>query len=223
MTRVVVVADSSLLRAALERSLGAEPGVSVVAVLDGVHGDGATLAAQVAGYEADVVFWAPDALDHGVTSLGLGDEEHDLDVHDARPAVVVLSGRNDGDWARRTLRDGARAVLSVDAAPDEIVAVMHAVASGLVVMPRELAWELLAGVGVERESSALDTTAPLTPREREVLTLLAQGHANKAIAPRLGITEHTVKAHVAAIYDKLGARNRAEAVMAAARQGLVML
>jgi DNA-binding NarL/FixJ family response regulator len=63
----------------------------------------------------------------------------------------------------------------------------------------------------------------LTPRERQVLALLAEGLANKAIAPRLGITEHTVKAHVAAIYDKLHAGNRAEAVVAAARQGLLLL
>ena len=65
--------------------------------------------------------------------------------------------------------------------------------------------------------------AALTPREREVLALLAQGRANKQIAPRLGITEHTVKAHVAAIYEKLGAGNRAEAAIAAARLGLLLL
>jgi DNA-binding NarL/FixJ family response regulator len=63
----------------------------------------------------------------------------------------------------------------------------------------------------------------LTPREREVLALLAEGLANKMIAPRLGISEHTVKTHVAAVYEKLHARNRAEAVVAAARQGLLLL
>jgi DNA-binding CsgD family transcriptional regulator len=66
-------------------------------------------------------------------------------------------------------------------------------------------------------------TSLLTPREREVLALLAEGLPNKLIAPRLGISENTVKAHVASIYDKVGASNRAEAVVAAARLGLLML
>ena len=65
--------------------------------------------------------------------------------------------------------------------------------------------------------------ASLTSREREVLALLAQGLANKAIAPRLGISEHTVKAHVASIFGKLGAGTRAEAVVTAARLGILLL
>jgi two-component system, NarL family, nitrate/nitrite response regulator NarL len=64
---------------------------------------------------------------------------------------------------------------------------------------------------------------PLTPREREVLALLAEGLANKTIAARLGISEHTAKFHVNAILGKLGVESRAEAIVHAARAGLVVL
>ncbi len=64
---------------------------------------------------------------------------------------------------------------------------------------------------------------PLTPREVEVLAMLAEGHANKAIAARLAISEHTVKTHVGSVFDKLGVSTRAEAVASAARLGLIML
>ena len=63
----------------------------------------------------------------------------------------------------------------------------------------------------------------LTPREREILTLLGDGLVNKAIGLRLGISEHTVKTHLGAIYEKLEASNRAEAVATGLRRGLIML
>ncbi len=72
-----------------------------------------------------------------------------------------------------------------------------------------------------RDSSEL--VEPLTPREREVLTLLAEGLPNKAIASALGISDQTVKFHVAAIIGKLGATNRTDAVRRAVRQGLVVI
>src|SRR5207244_2440152 len=69
----------------------------------------------------------------------------------------------------------------------------------------------------------LDTDGTLTPREREILTLLGEGLVNREIAVRLGISEHTVKTHLAAIYEKLEASNRAEAVATGLRRGLIML
>jgi DNA-binding NarL/FixJ family response regulator len=112
---------------------------------------------------------------------------------------------------------------------------VEAAAAGFVAVPAELASELLAllpapaavgdEVGTVTAASAAvpPEAALLTPRERDVLALLAEGLANKQIAPRLGISEHTVKAHVAAIFAKLGAGTRAEAVVTAARRGLLML
>ena len=88
---------------------------------------------------------------------------------------------------------------------------------GLAVLDRELAAAWL------RPPEAAARGEGLTAREREVLALLAEGLANKAIAARLGISEHTAKFHVNAILGKLGAESRAEAIVRAARLGLVVL
>jgi DNA-binding NarL/FixJ family response regulator len=81
------------------------------------------------------------------------------------------------------------------------------------------------GILIARDASARDDTIPepLTPREIQVLELLAEGLANKAIAERLGISDQTVKFHVASIYGKLGAANRTDAVRRAVRRGLITL
>ena len=98
---------------------------------------------------------------------------------------------------------------------------LRTVASGFVVMQPSVSIELAVLTRGRQRHTKQPVT--LTPRKQEVLTLLARGHANKAMASQLGITEHTVKTHVAAVYEKLGASNRAEAVVAAARQGLIMI
>jgi DNA-binding NarL/FixJ family response regulator len=103
------------------------------------------------------------------------------------------------------------------------------VAAGLTVLPPAATDALLGSI--EESAGATIATRPggamgrptLSAREREVLALLAEGLANKVIAPRLGISEHTVKAHVAAIFEKLGTGTRAEAVVTAARLGLLLL
>jgi DNA-binding NarL/FixJ family response regulator len=217
MTRVAVVARSPRLRAGLEAALGAEESLVVLRPPDDARAepDELSLHALVAPLDPDVVLWVPEG-----EPMDEGDEP-------TAWALVMLVDHVDSTNAARALRAGARVVLPVDARDDEILAAVHAAAAGLVALPRELASSLLAasdGNDDARRAHAISpATAPLTPREREVLALLAEGLANKAIAPRLGITEHTVKAHVAAIYDKLHAGNRAEAVVAAARQGLLLL
>ena len=98
-------------------------------------------------------------------------------------------------------------------------ATIHAVAQGLAVIEPELLADVWpAGPPVES-----DLAEELTPRELEVLQLLAEGLANKAIAQRLTISEHTVKFHVNAIMSKLGAQSRTAAVVRATRLGLIML
>lgn len=112
------------------------------------------------------------------------------------------------------LRSGARAALRRDASPTELVAAIEAVAAGLVVLDPQ---------AVPRPSPTASATESLTRREREILTLLADGLGNKVIAARLGISDHTVKAHVGAIFDKLHVGTRAEAVALGLRLGLIAL
>jgi NarL family two-component system response regulator YdfI len=111
-----------------------------------------------------------------------------------------------------------RAVLSREASPDQIVAAVQAVAAGLVVVQPDDVEPWLGSPRLLRELSD-----PLTARETEVLGMMAEGFANKVIAHRLGISEHTVKYHVTSIMSKLSAASRTEAVTLGIRQGLILL
>lgn len=116
------------------------------------------------------------------------------------------------------LRNGARAVLSRRSSPRQIAAALHAAAAGLVVMDVHGLDGLLPGPRVAHRPSEA-----LTPRETEVLRLLADGDSNKIVAYRLGISEHTVKFHVTSIMAKLSAGSRTEAVTLGIRQGLILI
>ncbi|HZS57963.1 MAG TPA: response regulator transcription factor [Gemmatimonadaceae bacterium] len=129
-------------------------------------------------------------------------------------APVIALVDNPAMQAPAALRSGARAVLRRDASPGELVAAIEAVMSGLVALHPD---------AVPRPLSAPGAAEPLTRREREILTLLADGLGNKVIAARLGISDHTVKAHVGAIFDKLHVGTRAEAVALGLRLGLIAL
>jgi DNA-binding NarL/FixJ family response regulator len=100
-----------------------------------------------------------------------------------------------------------------------LAAALAAVREGLVVVDEALATAVLR----PRQARPAALVEALTPRESEVLQLLAQGLANKAIAARLGISDHTAKFHVNAILGKLGVQTRTEAIVHAARLGLVLL
>jgi two-component system nitrate/nitrite response regulator NarL len=207
MIRVALVIDRLEARSALAALIEAEPDLRLV---------DEELAADVA------------VIASGRSESPNGNEEHeegDFDTRSRGPVTIVLLERMDADGAREAYGRGASAVLATDVTADELSSAIRAVAAGLVVVPSTLSADLLALARpvAAYASASVSAGVPLTPREREVLVLLAQGLANKMIAPRLGISEHTVKTHVAAVYEKLHARNRAEAVVAAARQGLLLL
>lgn len=159
---------------------------------------------------ADVVVWdAPDATSPASIS----------------PTLALV---NAGEDARKALRSGARGALSRAASFDAIAPAALAVASGHWVLDEAFAGALL-NLG-EAESSAAVVPAPaspapnlLSPREQQVLGLLSEGLSNRDVAARLGISRHTAKFHVNAILDKLGATTRTEAVVLAARSGLLTL
>lgn len=159
-----------------------------------------------------------------VDGEGVAPQAIDGILEDFAGAGIVLLGvpaRLAGDWLDR-LGGRAWALLRRDAEGQEIAAAVRTVASHLVALDPRLAEQMLAPpkeVG-ESDTSAADE---LSPREREVLQLVAQGLSNRAIAGRLYISGHTVKFHVASILAKLGAESRTEAVHLGARQGLVIL
>jgi DNA-binding NarL/FixJ family response regulator len=119
--------------------------------------------------------------------------------------------------ARDWLRAGAHGILSRDASAERLSAASVAVAAGLYAFDEESFTPAVLQPAPAPEQGLF------TPREREVLDLIADGLSNKLIADRLGISEHTAKFHVRSLMDKLGADTRADLVARAARRGLLVL
>lgn len=138
----------------------------------------------------------------------------------AVPLIVLLDDPQP-QWVSSALRAGVRAVLSSDVHQAELGAAVEAVAAGLLVVHPHDVQPLFSPALAPLPAGRF--FEPLTPREIEVLRLLASGSANKEIAARLQISEHTVKFHVASVLGKLGAGTRTEAVTIGLRHGLILL
>jgi DNA-binding NarL/FixJ family response regulator len=177
------------------------PGVEVVAVAE----DELALVRLLEAVRVDVM----------VVALG-SDSAGDF-VHGLAEEAAVIALVTEVAHAVTALRAGARAVLLQPTSRAEIAAAIQAAVAGLSALSAGLLDDLM------RPSSATSDKDALTPRELEVLALIAEGASNKLIARRLGISVHTAKFHVAEVLEKLGAHSRAEAVAIAARLGLVLL
>jgi len=204
---VVVAASSPVLRAGLRALLAGE---SAIVVADVVSLEDA-LAERIADIAPDVIVVALETGEHdALPSPPSG-------AAGAAPPLVVLSDDPHSLWAAAGGRGDVRAALPRDATAAEIVAAVIAAAAGLVVLHPSALDPLRAASPPARGDESL------TPREIEVLGMLAEGLANKTVAWRLGISEHTVKFHVASIFGKLGVSTRTEAVTTAIRRGLLLL
>jgi DNA-binding NarL/FixJ family response regulator len=214
--RVLVAADDPLARVGLAALLAEEAGCRVVGQAASVD----DLAAAAQAHRPEVVLW-----DAGWASGPAF--ERLSEAADALPPIAALLA--DATLARPAWQAGARALLRRASAASRLVVALAALAHGLAVVEPEFAAAL-------REASAEDAPAgaaeaagrpalveSLTPRELEVLRLLAEGLPNKTVAARLGISEHTVKFHVNTLMGKLGVASRTEAVVRATRLGLIWL
>jgi DNA-binding NarL/FixJ family response regulator len=141
----------------------------------------------------------------------------------AAPETGIILLGAEPPRSREAWGPAARGYLGHDANADEIAAAVRAVASGLAVIEPALIRGLLGGQAAAVTGSSAAGDESLTPREIEVLQLVAAGLPNKTIAARLNISEHTAKFHVSSVLSKLGAASRTEAVITAARQGLLLL
>ena len=194
MIPVLVSAMSPVIRAGLRATIEDLPDFSFAGAVNS-----SSLAAQAAELEHGVVLWqlAPEEEPAGILhALG-------------NMPVLILAQQPSMDL----IRSGARGVLPVDATPEQIGIALKALATDLVVVAPE---------AIHRTQTAPAGSA-LTARETEVLRMIAAGLANKEIAYRLGISEHTVKFHVSALLGKLGAASRAEAIAIGVRRGIVLL
>ncbi|MEL6343873.1 MAG: response regulator transcription factor [Myxococcota bacterium] len=155
--------------------------------------------------EIDALLW----------DLGLKTDDPTLAL--ARPTVALVETLED---ARAALGSGAHGVLHRHSPAARIGAGLRAVVEGAWVLDDAFAQQLLGDAG---RGAPPDLVEPLSPREMDVLELLAEGLSNRRIAGRLGISSHTVKFHVDAILGKLDASTRTEAVVTAARLNLIRL
>jgi DNA-binding NarL/FixJ family response regulator len=235
--RVFVVSAYPTVRAGLRALVQSHPGWTVA----GEAGVGALVAGS--GQDATGATPADSDVDVVLADLEAPTDPEVLGVLvgalQPRLGVVAIGDTGDGAGAAGTALGAARAIdalaalgvgiLPRDATTEEIVAAIEAAASGLVALDRRLALGLAGAVAAPPATSRSAagggevTGETLTPRELEVLQLVAQGLANKTIAARLRVSEHTAKFHVASIMTKLGAASRTEAVTLAARRGLLIL
>lgn len=204
--RLIIVADDPLIRATLAAQLAAWPSVLIVGQAAGPALESGDL--DVAFGPADAVIWdtgwEPPAADA-------------LDPLPPGPPVIALV--NDADGTAAAIALGSRGIVFRGLDIERILAAAQAAAAGLFVMEPGLVAAVLGAAGRAPDEPPEDLTA----REVEVLNLMAEGLTNKAIARRLGITDHTVKYHVNAILGKLAAQSRTEAVVRATRLGLISL
>lgn len=213
MIRVLIAAPSAVVRAGLEALVASSPALHVVG-----HATGAPALAQaIDDLRPDVVLLELEPLDEpSAAPRALAAGGH-------APALVVLADLPPGSGPVEALRSGIRALLPRQATGPEIVAAVQAAAAGLVVLHPEAVESLLPLLPAPACGLPAPASEALTPREVEVLGMLAEGLGNKTIARRLGISEHTIKFHVGSILAKLNASSRTEAVTLGARQGLIML
>jgi DNA-binding NarL/FixJ family response regulator len=210
--RVLVVASSPLARAGLTALLDGAAGISIV----GQNAGDADLADSLDVYRPDVLIW-----DMGWEPL------QNLDRLGEISGVPVLALIGDEATALEAsaalIGAGVRGLLLQDARNGVLAAALNALGQGLVVIPPAVAETLRAEPALGTAPADPTLIEGLTPRELEVINLIAEGLPNKSIAGKLGISEHTVKFHVNAILTKLSAQSRTEAVVRATRLGLIAL
>lgn len=152
-------------------------------------------------------------------------EQLQAQVADAEPppALLLISDEVEGTEWLTELPLRAWGILPSDCSEEELLAAVHALHEGLIAGTAPLMQPVLGATPRLNVSQSDELLEELSPRESEVLQLLAYGLANKQIALQLGISEHTVKFHSSAIYSKLNVTNRTEAVGRGARLGLIVL
>jgi DNA-binding NarL/FixJ family response regulator len=205
MIRVAVVDDHAIVRNGLVQLLSADAELEVV----GAVGDGGAGVLLCAAKRPDVVLM-------DLSMPGMDGVEATRRIIEASPGVqvVVLTSFVDRERVLAALDAGAIGYLLKDAEPDELLRGVHAAARGESPLDPRAARTML---GAQRATGPLEE---LTEREREVLSLVAEGLPNKQIGRRLGISEKTVKAHLTHVFRTIGVDDRIQAGLWARRQGL---
>ncbi|MBS2550090.1 response regulator transcription factor [Catenulispora sp. NL8] len=219
--RVLIADDQAMVRAGFGALLASQPDIEVV----GDAADGAQAVAEVAEHEPDVVL-----MDVRMPVMdGLEAVRRILADAPERPRVLMLTTFDLDDYVYAALRAGASGFLLKDAPAAELIHAVRVVAAGDALLAPSVTRRLIADFASRRPaeqrnpvpgSNQIQVSA-LTPRELDVLRLIARGLSNQEIAADLVLAEQTVKTHVSRILTKTGLRARAQAVVLAYESGLV--
>ncbi|MFD4353339.1 response regulator [Nocardia sp. NPDC058519] len=215
---VLIADDQAMVRQGFGALLGAQTDISVV----GDAPDGKVAVAEAKRLRPDVVL-----MDVRMPEMnGLDAARAILTANFDPPVrVLMLTTFDIDDYVYEALSIGASGFLLKDAPAEELVRAVRVVADGQALLAPTITRRLIADV-TRRRNTVRAAPAPalgtLTPREREVLELVAKGLSNTEIAAALFVAEQTVKTHVSKVFSKLGLRDRAQAVVLAYESGLVV-
>jgi DNA-binding NarL/FixJ family response regulator len=208
MIRVLLVDDEELVRSGLRLILSTEPDLDVVA--EAADGEQGLALAEL--HQPDVVM-----LDIRMPGLDGIEVARRLAASGSSARVVVLTTFDNDEYVYGALRAGASGFLLKDAPATQLVSAIRAAAAGDAVLAPSVTRRVVDELGRRQAPATIQRLDVLTDRERDVLTLMAEGCSNAEIGDRLFITEGTVKTHVARILVKLGVRDRLQAVVLAYR------
>ncbi|RJL33431.1 response regulator [Bailinhaonella thermotolerans] len=209
MVRVVLADDEAVIRAGVRAILAADPGIEVVAEA----GDGRALVELVRAHRPDVAL--VDIRMPVLDGLAAAEESRR-----AAPetAILVMTTFGEDEYIARALGSGAAGFLLKTGDPREFLIGVRAVAEGAAYLSPRVAARLIRSLGpagLVRTAEARERVARLSPRERDVLSLLGAGLTNAEIAARLHLAEGSVKTYVSTLLTRLGLRNRVEAALLA--------
>jgi DNA-binding NarL/FixJ family response regulator len=203
--RVVLADDHAVVRQGLRTFLDLQEDIEVVAEAS----DGAEAVEAAASLDPDVVLL--DLVMPGLDGLGALKQ-----LREGRARIIVLTSFGDDDKLFAALRGGAAGYLLKDVQPADLVRAIRSAHAGESPLSPAIATRVVEEVA----HGAVSAHDELTPRELDVLTLIARGRSNKVIARELGVAEKTVKTHVSHILAKLGVSDRTQAALYAVKQGL---
>lgn len=205
--KVAITDDHRVVREGIRYMLGDAPGIEVV----GEAESGEEILALVASEPVDVVL-----LDVRMPGMGGLDVLERLNATAPQVRVLMLSMHDQLAYVRRSIELGAAGYVLKSAGRDELLTALRVAAEGGTYLPSELMEPLVASM-----TGGVRSSGRLSPRERQVLQLVADGYENKQVATELEISEATVKTYLRGVFDRLDVSSRAEAVAVGLRLGVI--
>ena len=211
MTTIVLADDHHVVRHGLRALLASEPDFEII----GETADGLETVRLVESLQPDILLL--DLMMGGINGLEV---TRQVTKRVPGTSVIILTMYGNQGYVVEALRGGAKAYVLKELTSEELIRAIHEVAVGRHYLSSSLSERVIEGYIRKPEAAGLDAYDTLTPREREVLSLLTKGSTNKEIAQELFISEKTVKSHLNRIFRKLNVTRRLQAILYAIKEGM---